>query len=242
MIPYNQLTIIRNRYRARELREFRKWVEVYFERSEPDGDDGVFDLEGARAARSHINRMLPRVLANVRAAGIEGPSARDVNTDPGRGLGRVDVLSRIFTARFGDGVDQEILDVLDMAIGVYDGDLGVAWIRTINPLYYSGRLLAFLMRGPKKFFSAIGLGRGPTIDEARVARLEAIAARLSETEDLIDNRFASLQDHQARNRADQGRQIAELAERLDFVERVLSAPKPARGIAAPRNEEHHTPV
>jgi hypothetical protein len=65
---------------------------------------------------------------------------------------------------------------------------------------------------------------------------------LSETEDLIDNRFAALQDHQARNRADQGRQIAELAERLDFVERVLSAPRPARGISPPAREEHHTPV
>ena len=77
---------------------------------------------------------------------------------------------------------------------------------------------------------------------SRLTRLEAIAARLSETEDLIDNRFAALQDHQARNRADQGRQLAELAERLDFVERVLSAPRPGRSIEPPREQRHHTPV
>jgi hypothetical protein len=242
MIPYNQLTIIRNLYRARELREFRKWVEVYFERSETDANEEVFDLEGARAARSHINRMLPRVLAIVRAAGIGGPSARDVNTDPGQALGRVDVLSRIFTARFGDGVDQEILDLLDMAIGVYDGDRGVAMVRTVNPLYYSGRLLSFLFRGPRRFFGALGIGRRPGFDEARLARLEAVASRLSETEDLIDNRFAALQDHQARNRADQGHQLAELAERLDFVERVIAAPRQDKALPAPREERHQTPV
>lgn len=241
MIPYNELTIVRNLYRARELREFRKWVEVYFERSEPDANEEVFDLEGARAARSHINRMLPRVLATVRAAGIGGTPPRDTTTDPGHSLGRVDVLSRIFTARFGDGVDQEILDVLDMAIGAYDGDRGASLVRTINPIYYGGRLVGYLMGGPRRFFRAL-FGRRPTIDDARLTRLEAIAARLSETEDLIDSRFASLQDHQARTRGDQGRQLAELAERLDFVERVLSAPRPGRSIEPPREQRHHTPV
>ena len=242
MIPATQITIVRNLYRSRELREFRKWIEVYFERADRDPDDVVFDAEGAQSARSQINRMLPRVLGIVRAAGIGSPPGLDTTTDPGQILGRLEVLHRIFHARPGDGVDQQIYDLLDMAIGVYDGDKPVALVRSINPLYYAGRILSWLGRGPRRFFSALGFGRRATIDEARLARLENVAARLAETEDLIDQRFAALQDHQAQQRSNQAGQIAELAERIDFVERVIAAPRKQGYIDAPREQDHTTPV
>lgn len=242
MLPHTQLTIIRNRHRARELREFRNRVEVYFERSERDADDMVMDWEGARAARADINRMLPRIIRIVRAAGIGGPLASQTVTDPGVGVGRADVLERIFTVRYGDGVDQEIFDVLDMAIGVYDSDVALSLLRTINPLYYAGRLLSFLGRGPRRAFTAIGFGRGPAHDAARLARLEALASRLGDVEDLIGRRFAALQDHQSRYRADQVRQVAELAERLDFIERVLARPDEPRRIPSRQEQEPITPL
>jgi hypothetical protein len=242
MIPSNRLTIIRNRYRVRELREFRKWVEVYFERSERDANGAVVDWEGAQAARSQINRMLLRVIQIVRAAGIGGASGSELVTDPGLPVGRVDVLQRTFTARLGDGLDQEIFDLLDMAIGVYESDLGPAFLRSINPLYYAGRLLAFLGRGPRRLFGAMGLGLPRSIDEARLARLEAAASRLADVEDVIDQRFAALQDHQARHRAEEARQLAELAERLDFVERVLTRPQTAKPLAPPPEKGSTTPV
>ena len=242
MIPATQLTIVRNLYRSRELREFRKWVEVWFERSDRDPDDIIFDAEGARSARSQINRMLPRVLGILRAAGIGGVPSRDTSTDPGQILGRMEVLHRIFNARHGDGLDQQIYDLLDMAIGVYDGDRPVALVRSINPLYYAGRILSWLGRGPRRFFSALGFGRRAPIDDARLARLEEVAARLAETEDLIDQRFTALQDHQAQQRAGQANQLAELAERLDFVERVIAAPKKQGYLDAPREHDHTTPV
>ena len=242
MIPATQLTIIRNLYRSRELREFRKWVEVYFERTERDPDDVIFDAEGARTARSNINRMLPRVLGIVRAAGLGGVPLRDTTTDPGQIFGRMEVLQRIFNARPGDGLDQQIYDLIDMAIGVYDGDRPVALVRSINPFYYAGRILSWFGRGPRRFFSAMGLGRRSTLDDSRLARLEDVAARLAETEDLIDQRFAALQDHQAQLRAGQANQLAELAERIDFVERVIAAPKNKGFLDAPREHDHTTPV
>ena len=242
MIPATQLTIIRNLHRSRELREFRKWVEVYFELSDRDPDDVVFDAEGARTARSHINRMLPRVLGIVRAAGIGSVPVRDTNTDPGQILGRLDVLHRIFTARPGDGLDQQVYDLIDMATGVYDGDRPIALVRSINPLYYAGRILSWFGRGPRRFFSALGFGRRAPLDDARLARLEEVAARLADTEDLIDQRFAALQDHQAQQRAGQAGQIAELAERIDFVERVIAAPRKQGYLQAPREQDRQTPV
>ena len=242
MLPWNKLTIIRNRYRASQLREFRKWVEVYFEQSARDADDVVFDLEGARAARSHLNRMLPRVIGTVRAAGLGGAPASIAATDPGLALGGVDVLHRIFTVRDGDGVDQEIVDLLDMAIGVYDGDQAPALLRTFNPLHYAGRLLTFLGTGPRRFFAALGLRR-QTVEEERIARLEALAARYADAERRLEIRFETIQDHHARHRGDQARELAELAERVDFVERVLAGPRPGRAIGSPREEpEVRTPV
>ena len=38
MKPHNHLTIVRNRYRVRELRAFRDLVEVYFQQSARDAD------------------------------------------------------------------------------------------------------------------------------------------------------------------------------------------------------------
>ncbi len=243
MLPHDKLTLIRNRHRARELREFRRWVELYFERSEPDPDGVPADWAGAQEARAQLNRKLPRVLQLVRAAGIGGGGAPDPSaTDPGPGLGRVDVLQRIFTARYGDGVDQEILDLLDMALGVYDSDLPLAALRTVNPLFYAGRILAFLGRGPRRFLRTLGFGARPRIPDARLAHLEALALRLEEAEHLVETRFAALQDRQARQQSEQARQLAELAERLDFVERVLTRPGEPGQLPPYRDSDHPTPV
>ena len=108
MKPHDQLTIIRNRHRARELRLFREVVETYFERSERDVNDMPMDWEGAQAARSRINQMLARVIQIVRAAGVGGSAGASAVTDPGPALGRVEVLQRIFSVRTGDGLDQVI--------------------------------------------------------------------------------------------------------------------------------------
>ena len=131
MKPHDQLTIVRNLHRARELRLFRDLVESYFERSERDVNDVPMDWEGAQAARSRINQMLARVIQIVGAAGLGGSVGTAATTDPGPALGRVEVLQRIFSARYGDGLDQEIMDVLDMALGVYEGGRFMALARTI---------------------------------------------------------------------------------------------------------------
>ncbi|MCL4866982.1 MAG: hypothetical protein KJZ47_13890, partial [Gemmatimonadales bacterium] len=62
MIPHHRLTIIRNRHRARELREFRGLVEDYFARLERDADGVPMDWDGAQVARSQINQRLARVV------------------------------------------------------------------------------------------------------------------------------------------------------------------------------------
>jgi hypothetical protein len=244
MKPHDQLTIIRNRHRARELRLFREVVETYFERSERDVNDVPMDWEGAQAARSRINQMLARVIQIVRAAGVGGAGGTTAITDPGPALGRVEVLQRIFSVRTGDGLDQEILDVIDMALGVYEGGQYLALARTFNPFYYAGSALAFVARLPRRLLAALGLWPQPRrrLGTADPAALESILARLAEVEEAIDTRLTAVQDRQALRHAEYSRQLAELAERLDFAERVLSLSPPSKRLEAPEERDIITPV
>ena len=245
MKPHDQLTFIRNRHRARELRLFRELVETYFVRSERDVNDVQMDWEGAQAARSRINQMLPRVMQIVRAAGVGGSLRGAMTTDPGPSLGRVEVLLRIFSTGYGDGLEQEILDVIDMALGVYEGDRFMALARTVNPLHYAAMILGFLARAPRRFFTSIGLwsrSRSSGLGAADVARLEAVADRLADVENLIDTRLAAVQDRQAMRHSEYSRQVAELAERLDFAERVLARQRPLERLEAPEESDVTTPV
>jgi hypothetical protein len=244
MQPHDRITILRNRYRAAELRTFRDLVETYFARSERDADGVPMDWEGARAARSRINQMLPRILQVVRAAGLGRSVGTEATTDPGLAVGRVEVLQQIFSVSYADGLDQEILDVLDMALGAYEGGRFMALARTVNPLHYASAALAFLARTPRRALVALGLSRRrPASQLAPVdpANLESVAARLAALEELIDSRLIAAQDRQAVRHADYGRQLAELAERLDFAERVLARERPLSRLEGPAKSDVPTP-
>ncbi len=239
MKPYDKLTILRNRHRVRDLRVFREVVEAYYERSEYDADNLQMDWEGAQAARAEINRMLPRIAHVVEAARIGTAAATD---DPGIALGKPDALQHIFTNRYVSTGGQEILDIIDMTIGVYEASRFDALARTVNPFYYAGTLLGFVFGLPKRFFNALGFGRPsrlPRIQAEDVKRLEAVASRLADTEELIEMRFSELRERQARQVAEHARQLTELAERLDFAERVLVQ---RRAINDPNPPDAATPV
>jgi hypothetical protein len=244
MKPHDQLTIFRNRYRARELRTFRDLVETYFVQSERDVNDVPMDWDGAQATRSRINQMLPQIIRIVRAAGLGG-SVTAPPTDAGPSLGRVELLQQIFSARYGHGLEQELFDLLDMALGVYEADLLPALGRTINPLHYAAIALGFLGRAPRRMLSGLLFGRQPAV--ARIgagdaARLEELTQRLAAAEELIDKGLSAMQDRQGLRHAEYSRQLAEIAERLDFAERVLARERPVKRLGAPEESKVPTPV
>ena len=244
MIPYNKLTIIRNRHRARDLRIFRDMVETYFERAEYVADDLPADWEGARAARSQINRMLPRAIQIVHAAGLS-PS-NPTTTDPGPTVGNADVLRNIFSARYANGGEQEILDVIDMALGVYEASRFNAMWRTVNPLHYVFSAVGFIAKIPRRALGGLGLWRrrspAPRLRQEDIERLMTIASRLEDTEELIETRFAEIRERQAQQIADNASQLTELAERLDFTERVLAQQRPPDRLASPDKNGVVTPL
>jgi hypothetical protein len=228
MTPNDQLTIIRNRHRAHDLRRFREKVELYFERAEYDEDDLLMDWEGARAARAQINRLLPRIIQIVKAVG-------PAHEEPGA----IDVLESIFNSRYQDGACQEILDIVDKALGVYEASFYNALARTLNPFHYIGLLLGFIFSLPSRLFGVLGFGRR----KREIAGQEMGAtASLASIEKLIERRFAEMRDWQTQNINDSNGQMTDLAERLDFTERVLAQQRPINRLGAPESERVVTPV
>lgn len=244
MIPYDKLTIFRNRSRARDLRLFRELVEAYFERAEYVAEDLPVDFEGARAARSQINRMLPRVMQVVHAAGLDAPVAG--SGDPRPLVADVAILRNIFAARFMDGADQEILDLIDMALGVYDATQFNALVRTFNPLHYTMRFLGYVASVPRRMFMAVGLwpqrSRAPRMRPEDISRLEAVASRLADAEALIERRFGEMREWHMQQLAVSASQLEDLAERLDFAERVLARGESVKRIKSPDEGEVSTPA
>ncbi len=244
MKPYDKLTIVRNRHRARDLRRFRELVETYFEQAEYVTDDLPVDWEGARAARSQINRMLPRVIQVVHAARLHAPTA--TTTDPSPTVADVKVLRNIFGARYTEGADQEILDVIDMALGVYEASRFNALARTVNPFHYAVTALAFVLSLPRRGLTALGLwprhSRAPRIGAEDLARLEAVASRFADAEEMIEMRFAEMRERQAQQFSENNREVAELAERIDFTERVLAQQRSVNALESPEKKDVVTPA
>jgi hypothetical protein len=112
----------------------------------------------------------------------------------------VSVLRSIFNTRYADGAEQEILDVIDMALGVYDASRFNALVRTVNPFHYTITALVYIAKITGRVFSTLflrpGRSRAPRLREEDVTRLEAVVSRLSDVEELIETRFAEMRDRQ----------------------------------------------
>lgn len=196
MTPHDRITILANRHRASTLWRFRQLAERYFVRMVPDDTGLPIDWDGALAARAELNRMLPQVLRIVRATGLEVtlPAGGAVES-------RLDLLANVVAFCDGDGREQDVLDLLDQAIGVYDADQMGAALRLVNPLHYAGIAIRFVAAMPRRFLAAIGLVRAtprPALGAAELARLEAVAARLGAIESALDTRIAAEVERQAR--------------------------------------------
>ena len=242
MIPYDKLTIIRNRHRARDLVRFRDVVELYFERTEYVTDEHQLDWEGVRAARAQINRMLPRVIQIMNAAGLSSRNAGTGSRNRG-----VDAIRNIFDARDAGRAEEEILDLIDMAMGVYQANQFNALWRTVNPFHYAGVVLGFVLGLPRQGLEAIGLvGSGsatmPLLQAEHVSRLEDVATRLADGQDSIETRLAEMADRQERRLSENSDQLADLAERLEFTERMMAQQKPVNPAGTSEDEEVVTPV
>jgi hypothetical protein len=132
-----------------------------------------------------------------------------------------------------------------MALGVYEASRFDAWVRTVNPFHYTFAALAYVAKLPRRGLTAVGLWpqrRTPRLGAADLARLEAVASRFADAEELIEKRFSDMRDRLAQQFIENARQVEELAERLDFTERVLAQQQPLKQLQSPDENDVVTPA
>ena len=146
MLKYKKIPVWQSFGRLELLNRFRSLVVTYFD-NQYDSD---FDIDPDKdmkitKARRQINSILDSVYPVICLAGVNPIVHYASPPIVGGMVGDIDLIHNIFNLyRFGIG-DEDLLDIIDRAIGVYMNDRINALLRTINPIFWLGLLLDYVI-------------------------------------------------------------------------------------------------
>ena len=160
MKSYKKIPIWENSRRLNKLYEFRELILKYFDNSRLEWKvDGRIEKDGARAARVSINRSMDELHDIVIYSGIN-PS---ITWTPPPAVGgyrqNIDLIQDIFYLHAFSVEPNNILDVLDRSIGIYESNRVPSILRALNPLFYIGLIFDALVEIPFIFIGKLGLNR-----------------------------------------------------------------------------------
>lgn len=116
----------------------------------------VREKEEAQRARTRINMTLDRIYSVIISTGIKPTIYYSPPPAVGGSAGNLDLMHNIFQlSRFQIG-PQTLLDFIERTIGIYDNDRLNAFCRTINPFFWIGLVLNYVVSLPFKFTGKIG--------------------------------------------------------------------------------------
>jgi hypothetical protein len=175
----NRILKWENARRLSALQRFRTDVVTYFSEDAAGRANG----RDAQNAREAINRQLDDVRYIVAWAGINPALTYRAPPMVGGYVQNVDVFLNVFRLdHYYMGLN-EIRDLIDQAIGVYEGNEKAARHRTFNPFWYIGAALEWFGSLPFRLIGRAGFDREKA--ESSVAgrtvklALELIAAAAS---------------------------------------------------------------
>ncbi len=158
MTYYNKRTIFGNRYCQHHLNEFRNDIIEYFNNVQYDRyERGNIENESAIQVRSIINQKVPLAHKLISATGIDTKILYSPPPMIGGYRQNIDVLANIFNLRTYSISPVTVLDLVDRAIGVYVHDETSSLIRTLNPLFWLGELLDFIISLPFRLLRRAGI-------------------------------------------------------------------------------------
>lgn len=138
---YREITFRENRARRRALQVFQGLVTQYFNESSLNMMTGLHrESEDAAQAREAIVGMMNNVYSVIRRADIN-PRGASSASFAARGHDRnIDLILNIFNLGRNGIPPEAAIDYIERAFDVYKADRMPSLIRTVNPLYWAGRL------------------------------------------------------------------------------------------------------
>jgi len=162
---YRKIPIWENRRRVELLTKFRSLIVEYFNNVSFEYSIPI-ENRVAKDARRNINLILNEVNSVIISAGI-----KTVAYYSGGGSGgSIDLIQNVFNLHYYLIGYEQVLDMVDRAIGVYESDKSNALLRTLNPLFWISLILDYIVSLPFKFVGKMGFNQS-RIESSIVGRI-----------------------------------------------------------------------
>ncbi len=151
---YTKILIWGNKRRLNKLREFRPLMIRYFNNSRVGFGGGRVEDSAAKEARREINLLRDEIHSIILNSGIDPSFSWTPPAAVGDDETEIDLIEDVFNLDQFDIGPNNLLDLIDRAIGKYDANRKSAFVRTFNPFFYLGLVLDTISDLP---FIAIGI-------------------------------------------------------------------------------------
>ena len=159
MRHYTRILIWENKRRLNKLREFRSLTIRYFNNSRVGLGGGRVEESAAKEARREINRLRDEIHSIILNSGIDPVFSWTPPSAVGDDETEIDLIEDIFDLDQFDIGPNNVLGLIDRAIGEYDSNRRSAFVRTLNPLFYLGRVLDTISDLPFIILGILGFNR-----------------------------------------------------------------------------------
>jgi hypothetical protein len=171
MLAYRRIPIWENRRRRRVLALFKTSLEEFALNYDPGPmRHERRDHSKAEAARVQINRILHHASDIIEAAGVNPVVVWSPPPVVGGRPQEIDVVLNVFNLERYLIPFSPLYDYIERALGIYEHDERAAAVRTVNPIYWLGRVFDYVSRLPFIALSRAGFDAG-SIEDSLVGRL-----------------------------------------------------------------------
>lgn len=163
MNHYKKIPIWENKRRLHLLVRFRALVVSYFKHTEKKWlETELIEDKQARVFRMRINRLMEDAHVTVKLADLNPSTAYKLAPAAGGYVTNIDFIQDIFRIHRFQVSPTNTLDLIDRAIGIYQRDRLCALLRSVNPLFWLGLVVDYLIRFPFLVLSRLGLDPAKT--------------------------------------------------------------------------------
>ena len=167
---YTRILVWENKRRLNKLKEFRSLVIRYFNNSRVNLGGGRVEASAAKEARLEINRLKDEIHSIILNSEINPSFSWTRPAAAGGEETEIDLIEEIFDLDQFDIGPNNLLNCIDKAIEKYDSNRRSAFVRTLNPIFYLGRVLDIISDLPFIVIGILGFNR-QRIKASAVGRL-----------------------------------------------------------------------